>query len=152
MMRSFALAAGLAAAVSTLSILGGAPALAAPSAASAAFPKPLPEETLPSVAKLPTPWPASWVLIHDFRFQSIVDGRVAVVDTTDPVRPLKGLVRAAQFANMLVSRERGKSTLPKHSTAACRAGNAPMRSPSGTWRRWSPRARSCCPVASASNR
>ena len=108
MMRSFALAAGLAAAVSTLSILGGAPALAAPSAASAAFPKPLPEETLPSVAKLPTPWPASWVLIHDFRFQSIVDGRVAVVDTTDPVRPLKGLVRAAQFANMLVSRERGE--------------------------------------------
>ncbi|NKJ44110.1 amine dehydrogenase large subunit [Novosphingobium sp. SG720] len=103
MMRSFALAAGLSLSVLALSIGGSGTAIAAP-----AFPTPLPEETLPSVAKLPAQWPASWVLIHDFRFMSIVDGRIAVVDTADPVRPLKGLVRAAQFANMLVSPDRGE--------------------------------------------
>jgi methylamine dehydrogenase heavy chain len=77
-------------------------------AAESAFPKPLPEETLPSVAKLPATWPASWVTVHDFHFNAIVDGRVAVVDTADPVQPLKGLVRAAQFANVLIAKERGE--------------------------------------------
>ena len=72
-------------------------------AQAAAFPKPLAEEPIPSVATLPATWPAGWVLVHDFNFNSIVDGRIAVVDTTDSVRPLKGQVRAAQFANMLVS-------------------------------------------------
>jgi methylamine dehydrogenase heavy chain len=44
--------------------------------------------------------------VHDFRFLSIIDGRVAVVDTADPVRPLKGLVRASQFATMQYSKLR----------------------------------------------
>lgn len=77
-------------------------------AAETAFPKPLAEESLPSVSKLPAQWPKSWVTIHDFHFNSIVDGRVAVVDTADPVRPLKGLVRAAQFANLIISADRGE--------------------------------------------
>ena len=84
-------------------------ALSAPaSAADSAFPKPLAEESLPSVAKLPAEWPQSWVTVHDFHFNAIVDGRVAIVDTADPVQPLKGLVRAAQFANLLISKERGE--------------------------------------------
>jgi methylamine dehydrogenase heavy chain len=98
-MRSFALAAGLAcAALCSTSAL----------AAGTTFPQPLAEEPLPSVAKLPAQWPSSWVMLHDFRFMSIVDGRIAVVDTADPVKPLKGLIRASQFANMLSSRERGE--------------------------------------------
>jgi methylamine dehydrogenase heavy chain len=77
-------------------------------AESATFPAPLAEETLPSVATLPAQWPESWVTIHDFHFNAIVDGRIAVVDTANAVQPLKGLVRAAQFANLLISRERGE--------------------------------------------
>lgn len=79
--------------------LAGPAAHAAPRAAAA--PPPLAEEPIPSVARLPEAWPKSWVLVHDFNFGSIVDGRVAVVDTASTAQPLKGFVRAAQFANML---------------------------------------------------
>ena len=103
-MRFFALA--LALSVSG-TCLGGA-ALAAPAPAKVPFPKALPEEPIPAVAKLPAPWPASWVLMHDFHFNAIVDGRVMLVDTANADRPVKGIVRAAQFANMLVSPSRGE--------------------------------------------
>lgn len=71
------------------------------SPAWAQLPPPLPAEELPSVETLPGTYPASYVLVHDFHFNSLVDGRIAIVDTADQQRPLKGLVRAAQFANML---------------------------------------------------
>lgn len=103
-MRSFALA--LAASVSITAIVE-APALAAP-AAPAAYPNALPEEQIPVVNTLPAQWPSSWVLVHDFHFSSIVDGRVMLVDTASPERPVRGIVRAAQFANMLVSPRRGE--------------------------------------------
>lgn len=84
-------------------------ALAAPAKAeNKAFPKPLAEEPLPSVSKLPAEWPASVVTVHDFHFNAIVDGRVAVVDTANQVQPLKGLVRAAQFANFLIAKDKGE--------------------------------------------
>ena len=67
---------------------------------------PLPEEPIPSVASLPADYPASWLLVHDFHFDAILDGRVAIVDTLDDKLPLKGQVRAAQFANFLLSRSK----------------------------------------------
>jgi methylamine dehydrogenase heavy chain len=70
------------------------------------LPPPLPVESIPSVLTLPADYPSSWVLVHDFHFNSLVDGRVAIIDTADERLPLKGLVRAAQFANFLHSRER----------------------------------------------
>ena len=83
--------------------------LASPAAAAEnRFPQPLAEESLPSVTKLPATWPSSWVAIHDFHFNAIVDGRLAVVDTANPVQPLKGLVRAAQFANALIAKDKGE--------------------------------------------
>lgn len=98
-MKSIALALALAAMAAT--------ANAAP-AAKSPFPKPLPEEPIPLVEKLPAQWPSSVVLVHDFHFNAIVDGRVMVVDTASPQRPVRGVVRAAQFANMLVSPRRGE--------------------------------------------
>jgi len=83
-------------------------AMTSPAIAADRFPQPLAEESLPSVAKLPATWPQSWVTIHDFHFNAILDGRVAVVDTADPVQPLKGLVRAAQFANFLIAKDKGE--------------------------------------------
>jgi methylamine dehydrogenase heavy chain len=90
-----------------LSILLG---VSIPCSASAGgiFPKPLAEETLPNVGKLPQKWPESWVMIHDLHFASLIDGKLAVVDTKSPDRPLRGLIRAAQFANELVSSDRGE--------------------------------------------
>ncbi|MEL0209680.1 MAG: amine dehydrogenase large subunit [Novosphingobium sp.] len=83
-------------------------AMAAPARSEPAFAKPLSEEPIPSVRSLPAAWPASWVLIHDFHFGAIVDGRVMVVDTASADHPVKGMVRAAQFANMLASPKRGE--------------------------------------------
>lgn len=99
-MRSFALALLLSASTS---------AVAAPAGTGAkAFAAPLAEEPIPAVGKLPAQWPAGWVLVHDFHFGSILDGRVMLVDTGAAQRPVRGMVRAAQFANMLVSPRRGE--------------------------------------------
>ncbi|MFN3468984.1 MAG: amine dehydrogenase large subunit [Novosphingobium sp.] len=103
-MRSFALALAISAA--GLSATGAAET--ATPAQKGAFPDALPEEPIPAIAALPDAWPASWVLIHDFHFNSILDGRVMLVDTASAERPVRGMVRAAQFANMLVSPRRGE--------------------------------------------
>jgi methylamine dehydrogenase heavy chain len=51
--------------------------LAASSAqAQQAFPQPLPEEPIPSVATLPERYPDSYVFVHDLHFKSILDGRI----------------------------------------------------------------------------
>jgi len=71
--------------------------------ARAETPPPLPEESLPSVAALPAAYPPGWVLVHDFNFNAIVDGRIAIVDIHSANQPLKGIVRAAQFASLLQS-------------------------------------------------
>ena len=91
-----------------LSLLLGAAMPLSASADTIKFPTPLPEETLPSVTELPDNWPKSWVLIHDLNFASILDGKLALVDTHSVDRPLKGLVRAAQFANELIAPDRSE--------------------------------------------
>ena len=72
-------------------------------AQAADFPKPLPEEPQPAVASLPQTYPDNWMFVQDFNFNSIVDGRVAIVDVTAADRNLKGQIPAAQFANILQS-------------------------------------------------
>ena len=77
--------------------VAGSPVMAAP------LPAPLPEEPIPSQASLPADYPQNWVLVQDFNFNSIVDGRTVIVDTASPAQPLKGIVRTAQFGNTLFS-------------------------------------------------
>ena len=86
-------------AISSLALL-----LSLAAVSAAAKPPPLPEETIPSVLSLPAEYPASWLLIHDLHFASLIDGRIAVIDTQNEKLPLKAQVRAAQLANCLVSR------------------------------------------------
>ncbi len=69
-------------------------------------PAPLPEDPIPSVLTLPQTYPASWILVNDFHFNSIVDGRAVVVDTQSPALPMKGFVRDAQFGNVLFSQSK----------------------------------------------
>ncbi|WP_086619849.1 amine dehydrogenase large subunit [Erythrobacter tepidarius] len=69
-------------------------------------PPPLPAEELMQVETLPADYPKSWALVHDFHFNAIVDGRIAIIDTANPQGSLKGFVRAAQFANMLYAPEK----------------------------------------------
>ena len=66
------------------------------------FPTPLAEEPIPNVEKLSDTYPASWIMVHDFNFNALHDGRGVVVDTANPSRPLKGTVQIAQFGNVLI--------------------------------------------------
>jgi len=92
-----------------LGLLSSALAMAAPALAEpATYPNALPTEPIPTVTALPAVWPKSWVLLNDFNFNSIIDGRVAVVDTASVNQPLKAIVRAAQFGNSLISTRRGE--------------------------------------------
>uniref|UniRef100_B0T7F2 Amine dehydrogenase n=1 Tax=Caulobacter sp. (strain K31) TaxID=366602 RepID=B0T7F2_CAUSK len=79
--------------------------LSAPCAAQTAS-QPLPEEAIPSVVTLPASYPPSWILVHDLHTASMLDGRMVIADTADKSRPLKGMVRAAQFASSLYSPSR----------------------------------------------
>lgn len=63
--------------------------------------KPLPEEPLGTVAPLPEVYPPSWVIVSDFNFNAIVDGRGVIVDTASENQPFKGMFRASQFASIL---------------------------------------------------
>ena len=65
------------------------------------FDKPLPEEPLGAVAALPEIYPPNWVIVSDFNFNAIVDGRGVVVDTASENQPFKGMFRASQFASIL---------------------------------------------------
>jgi methylamine dehydrogenase heavy chain len=65
-------------------------------------PPPLPAEVIPNVETLPSSYPASWIMVHDFNFNALIDGRGVVVDTSSPHRPVKGTVQIAQFGNVLL--------------------------------------------------
>tara|TARA_R110000868_G_scaffold63877_14_gene192327 strand:+ start:1552 stop:2727 length:1176 start_codon:yes stop_codon:yes gene_type:complete len=65
-------------------------------------PPPLPAEIIPNVEVLPSEYPASWIMVHDFNFNALIDGRGVVVDTASPERPVKGTVQIAQFGNVLL--------------------------------------------------
>lgn len=67
------------------------------------YPQPLTEEPTPAIAWLPERYPDNWMLVHDFNFNSIPDGRVAIIDIAAENRNLKGVVSAAQFGNVLNS-------------------------------------------------
>lgn len=68
------------------------------------FPTPLVEEPIPAVLTLPQSYPASWIMVHDFNFNAMIDGRGVLIDTANPATPVKGIVQIPQFGNILVSR------------------------------------------------
>lgn len=70
-------------------------------ARGADYPQPLPEEPVPAVAVLPEKYPESWVFVHDLHFNSLPDGRVALVDVAAGNRNVKGQIPVAQFGNLL---------------------------------------------------
>lgn len=85
-----------------LAMVGSALPLMAQAQPAASFPQPLAEEPIPSVEKLTDTYPASYIMVHDFNFMALHDGRGVVVDTANPVMPIKGTVQIAQFGNVLI--------------------------------------------------
>lgn len=82
--------------------------LCSATAAQAQFKAPLPIEPTPASATLPKAYPPTWAFIHDLNFDSLPDGRVALVDLASPTRNLKAQIRAAQFASFVQSKANGE--------------------------------------------
>jgi len=77
-------------------------------AAAAAYPQPLPLETIPASTSLPSSYPDSWMLVHDFNFNSIIDGRAAIVDVMGTNTNLKGQIPVAQFGTVIAATKRSE--------------------------------------------
>jgi methylamine dehydrogenase heavy chain len=75
---------------------------------AADYPQPLPEEPVPTVTELPERYPASWIFVHDLHFNSLPDGRAALVDVGAENSHLRGQIPVAQFGNILPSTTRGE--------------------------------------------
>ena len=86
-------------------LLGAAPLAGA---ATAAYPQPLSLETIPASAALPASYPDSWMLVHDFNFNSIIDGRAAIVDVMAADTNLKGQIPVAQFGTIIAATKRSE--------------------------------------------
>ncbi|ABQ70703.1 MULTISPECIES: amine dehydrogenase large subunit [Sphingomonadales] len=86
----------------------GAAALAivAGAAQAASYPEPLANEPIPNVVELSAQYPASWIYVQDLHFNSLPDGRAAIVDVAADARAFKGQVPVAQFGTLLPSTTR----------------------------------------------
>lgn len=82
--------------------------MSAGAAGATDFPQPLPEEAVPAVAELPDRYPDSWVFVQDLHFNSLPDGRAAIVDVGIGNNNLRGQIPVAQFGNLLPSTTRGE--------------------------------------------
>lgn len=82
--------------------------MSAGTASAADFPQPLPEEAVPTVSELPDRYPDSWIFVQDLHFNSLPDGRAAIVDVGIENNNLRGQIPVAQFGNLLPSTTRGE--------------------------------------------
>ena len=82
--------------------------ISASAAGAANYPQPLPEEPVPTVTELPERYPASWIFVHDLHFNSLPDGRAALVDVGAENSHLRGQIPVAQFGNIVPATTRGE--------------------------------------------
>ncbi|MDP6377861.1 MAG: amine dehydrogenase large subunit [Pseudomonadales bacterium] len=68
------------------------------------FSAPLPIEPTDAVANIATPYPASYAMVHDFAFGSLIDSAFALVDAASG--RFKGMISAGNFATLDVSSAR----------------------------------------------
>lgn len=54
------------------------------------YAQPLAAEPIPATATLPAAYPQSWIYVHDLNFNSLIDGRAAIVDVAADSNALKG--------------------------------------------------------------
>ncbi len=65
----------------------------------------LPAESIPSVATLPSEYPDTWIFAHDANFQSLVTGKVVILDIASGSQEFKGMIDAAQMASFIESKQ-----------------------------------------------
>ena len=68
------------------------------------FPDALPTEAIPSVESLPATYPDTWIFAHDLNFNSLLDGKVLIVDVAAESRNFKGMIGAGMMGQFQPSR------------------------------------------------
>jgi len=68
------------------------------------FPDALPTEAVPSVESLPATYPDTWIFAHDLNFNSLLDGKILIVDVAAESRNFKGMIGAGMMGQFQPSR------------------------------------------------
>lgn len=63
-------------------------------------------EPIPSVETLPSAYPDTWVFAHDVNFNSMIAGKVAIIDVAADTNEFKGFVDASMMANFVESKDK----------------------------------------------
>ncbi len=66
----------------------------------------LPAEPIPNVLELPAKPPPTWVFAHDMKFNSLLDGRVVLVDVASESRNYKGAIDAGMMGSFAIPADR----------------------------------------------
>jgi methylamine dehydrogenase heavy chain len=61
------------------------------------FPDALPTQAIPSVESLPASYPDTWIFAHDLNFNSLLDGKILIVDVAAESRNFKGMIGAGMM-------------------------------------------------------
>lgn len=72
------------------------------------FPDPLPAQAIPSVESLPATYPDTWIFAHDLNFNSLLDGKILIVDVAAETRNFKGMIGAGMMGQFQPSRQRSE--------------------------------------------
>jgi methylamine dehydrogenase heavy chain len=62
-------------------------------------------EPIPKVETLPEEYPASWIFAHDVNFNSMIAGKVAIIDVDADTREYKGAIDASQMAAFVAAKK-----------------------------------------------
>jgi methylamine dehydrogenase heavy chain len=65
-------------------------------------------DAMMQIAVLPSDYPGSWLFAHDANFQSLIAGRVILVDAAADTKEYKGAIGAAQFGSFIESKGRAE--------------------------------------------
>jgi len=75
---------------------------------SSSFPDALPTQAIPSVESMPATYPDTWIFAHDLNFNSLLDGKILIVDVAAETRNFKGMIGAGMMGNFQPSRIRSE--------------------------------------------
>jgi len=85
-------------------VLAGSVANSEPDSAAMSFSGDLPVEPIPSVETLPDMYPDTWIFAHDLNFNSLLDGKIFIVDVAAETRNFKGMIGAGMMGQFQPSR------------------------------------------------
>lgn len=81
-------------------------AVCAADSAPTSFADPLPADSIPHVEVLPDTYPDTWIFAHDLNFNSLLDGKILIIDVAAESRNFKGMIGAGMMGQFQPSRVR----------------------------------------------